>query len=417
MKQLFAIFFTLSLNLVFAQQRITVIDKSTENALLFDEQNPQSLVSLFNNNSLPFNPMSLGTSLRLANEGLMENKPFKVGNQSDVALSTSQGEDSMVVFDGVLQFVYPMPDFYNTDLKDISRILLYEHDTISNGKQHFIIDSIGYSKKYDQNGKYELLGTIRFKAIDNEYQLFYLEELNAVSFQQLMASDFLSQIKTNQVEVNPMQTRPILNWNSGLSKNYYSIIFDILQPNRPRIYYWNNRDFHWPINDSKIIQNSLKDLEKKYGEGTIYGFLQKESDNPLANVNGGDSMVFNGGNLEMVFPERIFYPSWIDLKPKKAWLVYRVSSESLVPKNKLERILFTDSENVLLADFNCSDPRADLYVKYLQEAGIQLEVPVNENWKTALLKARMTGKHYSVSKKSDVKKLVKEFEVIEDVVH
>ncbi len=416
MKQFLTISLIFAFNILFAQQRITVIDKSPENIFLFDETNPQSLVGLFNRNSLPFNPMSLNTSIRLANEGLMENKPFKVGNQSDIALTTSQGEDSMMVLDGVLQFVYPMPDFYNTDFQHISRLLLYEHNTVSNGKQHYIIDSIGYAKKYDSKGKYELVGTIDFKAIDNDYELFYVEPLSFTSFQQLMAGDFLSQIKNNQMNENPMQIRPVLNWNSGLSENYYSDIFEILQPGRPRMRYWNDRNFLWPIEGSGIIENSLIDLEKHYGEGNVYGFLQEDSNIPLANIYGEDSMIIDGGNLLFVYPERIFYPSWIDVQPKKAWLVYSVSSESLTPKNRLERIIFTDTENMLLAEFNCSDSSAALYTKYLQEAGVQTEVPVSENWKTALLKARLPGKKYAVSKKGDLKKLAKEFEVMEDVV-
>lgn len=418
MKQFLTILLILTTNIFFAQQRITVIDKSAENVFLFDEQNPQSLIGLFNRNSLPFNPMSPNTSIRLANKGWMENKPFKIVRQSNVALTDSDGEDSMAVLNGVLQFVYPMPDLYYTDLHTISRILLYEHDTIMNGKKHYLIDSIGYAKKYAPDTKYELVGTIDFEAINNDYQLYYVEQLPFASFQQLMAGDFLSQIKINQVEVNPIQTRPVLNWNSGLSENYYSTIFDILQPDRPRIYYWNNRDFLWPINGSEIIKNSLTDLEKHYGKGNVYGFLQEESNIPLATIDGEDSIInFNGLQL-FVYPEPIFYPSWIDVQPTKAWLVYSVSSESLAPKNHLAGIIFTQGEeNKLLADFNYSDPRAsELYYKLLEDAGIALEVPVKENWKTALLKARIEAKHYSVSKKSDVKRLTKEFEVIEDVV-
>jgi hypothetical protein len=417
MKQFLTILLVFTLNTVFAQQRITVIDKSAENALLFDEQNPQSLVGLFNRNSLPFNPMSLTTSIRLMEKGLLENASLRYGRQSNYALANADGEDSMAVINGVLQFVYPMPDIYYTDFHDISRILLYEHDTISNGKQEYLIDSIGYAKKYDSKGKYELAGTIDFKTIDNTCELFYIEQLSTASFQQLISDGFWLQLKSSQLAQSPVQTKPILNWDSGLSKDYYSFIFDILQPNRPRHGYWNNRDFHWPISSGGIINNRLSDLEKHYGKSSVHGIPDRESDIPLANIYGEDSMIIQNGVMQFVYPEPEFHVSWIDVQPTKAWLIYSVSSESLVPKNWVARIVFTQGEeNKLLADFNCSDSRISKYSKFLEDTGIQLEVPVQENWKMALLKARLAGKNYSVSKKGDIKKLAKEFEVIEDVI-
>ncbi len=404
-------FFVLQLS---AQQRITVIDKNGENGFLFDEKNPQSLVSLFNSNQLPFKPMNILTSERLSTEGFLKNAPVKYGRQSDVALANIYGEDSIALIDGVLQYVYPMPDRYFTDLEGISRLLIYEHQ---NEKTEWVIDSIGYAKKYTDGstlittskGKYELVGSIDFKAIDLEYDLFYVEQ--SAAFQQLMTNGFWTELRTKQLAENPVNTTPLLNWHSIMSVEYYAFTFNELQEDRPFDQWWSKRDFNWPIAFNGIKNNLLSEYEEVFGKGKVHGILDTESDWPLANIDGEDSMIITNGVLQYVYPEPDFHVSWIDVEPTKAWLIYSVSAEAVNPVNELKRIVFTKGEdNILLADFDCTDSRVtEFYLELLQKAGIQLQIPVSENWKIALLKAQTNGKKYSTSKKGDLKRLENEF--------
>lgn len=68
-------------------------------------------------------PISAQPGLDYYTDSTFRNDVFrylgKVGLQSDIPLSTSTGEDSMAVINGVLQFVYPAPDTSWVDSEDI----------------------------------------------------------------------------------------------------------------------------------------------------------------------------------------------------------------------------------------------------------------------------------------------------------
>src|SRR6218665_804045 len=80
----------------FSQKRITVIDSSATTGYLFDNKNPQSLISLVKNNRMVFRSMDYTTSEDLLSLGVLKSEVYKRGKQSDIPLANSYGEDSMI---------------------------------------------------------------------------------------------------------------------------------------------------------------------------------------------------------------------------------------------------------------------------------------------------------------------------------
>jgi len=401
----------------FSQKRITVIDSSATTGYLFDNKNPQSLISLVKNNRMVFRSMDYTTSEDLLSFGVLKSEVYKRGKQSDIPLANSYGEDSMITINGYTQFVYPPADQFYVDLHQITRFIIVENKTSENSN-NYQIEEIILAKKYPGMKQYVLVGSIPFDQFINGNKYIYFEQMESETLNTLLndKNQLWNRWSTDCIKTFDNEDFdyyveiPGLTWNSKFHPNYYFSTFDELQPDMVEVRGYWFQNYNWPFTISSA-DNYLEDMQKAFGTSKIEGREWPQSNYPLINVFGEDSVVIIDGETQFVYPEQEFTPYWIDAKPDKAWKIYAINHNNGQPKKELRRIVFTIKENgqdVILADYDCKQSEEHLeYTHMLENLKISFETSLETDWMQNLQSEKEKGQTFLLERKSDVKKLNK----------
>lgn len=399
----------------FAQMRITVIDASASNKLLFDKSNPESLLSLVENNQIGFRKMDYSTSLMLLEKGLLDSKVTQRGPQSDIPLANVFGYDSMVNINGYEQFVYPPADEYYVDLNGVSRLLVVENLVEGN----YVPTEIVMAKKYPGIDKYVLTGSIYYGDLTNGNMLFYAEELDPRSMEKLV-NDEDQLWKTwakDCFEIEPVGeeqllfAKPVdgLTWNSQFHPFQQMDFYGMLQEDR--IYsdnYWS-REYTWPFT-AEFVPNTMSYLKDYYGKDVRIEGLEWLS-YPLTNTYGEDSIIVVDGETVVVMGEPDMDPYYIGITPEKTFLLYGI--DPVNHKKSLRRMVFTFNKNgkqAVLADYNCSvNEYQEYYNSLISALNIAFEKDTQSDWMTTLNDEKAKGRQISLSDKKALKKMKKEY--------
>jgi hypothetical protein len=211
-KVLFLILLTCA-TITSAQRCITVIDKNDKNAILFDENKPNSLINLIKR--IPFSSSIDYTSFEIMERSYItdaDRKKALVNVLSDFVKLNSvvnPEEDSLipaldeyglpVIVDGELLMAVAIDSIFQydyADLTNISRILIYEGLVVNpqTGEEYMGIKRIGFAKKYPGESKYDVVLKVPFDELARMYGMYWVEKIDRVLVEEFAQYDEFSDV-------------------------------------------------------------------------------------------------------------------------------------------------------------------------------------------------------------------------------
>lgn len=337
----------LSLLLVFicslaVAQRTVTIDRSDDNAILFDDNNPMSFVRfIYNNQVLLPQIENIGMEQEVIAKLYKKKKAGGLerlyGRQSDMPLVDEYGEPITTDIDGVDYYIYPERDSTLFDLTNIDRIIL-EEDTVQNeatGESyvglkwvHFYKQYFG--KKYMRTLSLDFQDLIKFegfklirKVEDEENKETFLNDLLGYTRSKVMdttSSDTFN-LHAHGIEILPY----FFDLELAPRGSAFKLIYD-----REISYaYWNG-DQTSDVALEKIVPfaniDSIKinaDQQMELLNSFDEAFYRKEqSDVPLVDEYGDPLLdTLEDGSLAFAYPPADIYYKWIDEKDLDVWVM------------------------------------------------------------------------------------------------
>jgi hypothetical protein len=196
MKKILFLILLTSATITSAQQRITIIDKNDQNAMLFDENKPNSLINLVNR--FPFSSWVEYTPSDIMERSYITDADRKtalvnvimefvqlnsVVNPDEDSLIPALDENGLpAIVDGehVMAVAIDSMFRYNyVDLTNISRILIYEGlvENPQTGEEYMGIKRIGFAKKYPGESKYDVVLKVPFDELARMYGMYWVEKI------------------------------------------------------------------------------------------------------------------------------------------------------------------------------------------------------------------------------------------------
>lgn len=364
---------------------VHVIDQDSTNAIIFDENDPFSLISQIHSTNLWGNltGMSHFTADRLIREG-NDSLEFLFPFWPNVIKATSHGHDSLVeaLDDGTMAYSYhSIPNNY-FDLSNISRLLLYVNTHVDPISQQKVtaISHVGLAKRYGNSAKYDVVAKIPFSQLSLCYGLGAVYKESSDSSLRILLS-----------EVNRTQTKEskISSYSQGTDFAYFDKYCTL--PNFP---------MKW-----------LKPYSEESFDSIFY--YVEQSDIPLFNVLGDDSIKVNtDGTNEVIYPiDTVIYRAYVNPADLNAFLGYEMVTEPYsAPKLVVTHVVFTikkSGEDFGFCTINLDKLPFELRNIYFpeKEAISISDLP----WKHVLRKEIEKTKSYSLASKKDIKLLGKEF--------
>lgn len=430
MRFLLAFSFSICCISVFAQT-IKVIDKSKKTALLFDESNPKSFVSILKKSQLILNRYGMqgmsSADLDRLTAVQRSNLTRYVGGQIDVPLldedpsSPSFGEPLIEMgADGELYFVYPSPDTVYIDLTDISRIIIDLHSVENEeGTVTEVVSNVTFCKIYAE--EYVPVLSVPGDEILRLSGFTYFEELDEAQHAVLVSDQvgsYWSQLRDSVRNSEDRYFTDLIYMPQELSMfalDDFDTVPDVIRRTEffgsERVYmndvedYLGQFPFDYLYGDSLYFEyyvDVLDYMQRRFDsvEYTIY-----QSDMPLIDADPdspgfGDYLIYTApdGKQSFVYdaPEIDF--RWIDFSPKLYWLgTFNDRAFELNP-NRLFFVELDGEEQHLVGIHRLNDYWSDLVVPTV----LQFDW---ENWYEAYQNALDSGKMYSAYDKKQRSKL------------
>lgn len=422
MRYIFFILFLYASALSFGQ-KITVIDKSKKTAVLFDEENPHSYLSLLNfwRNTqylgyFEFEGISNQDMGKLTPEQRSSLKKF-LGEQSNVPLidedinSPTYGEPIIEYDEATDQysFVYPPVDTTYTDFNGISRIVL-EYGS-NDGVETEIIKSVTFCKKY--NGDFVPVFKTSYSSILSVNGFQYMSKVpdtgadilndseNKMSFWNLFRDSVSRVSDVYYLDYKWLPSPPYVEWI-----DQYDHRPDAVEDNREAdgfslIYPMDNGapslPFDYKLYDLVGGYSSNPEKIEHLFDTVLYEVFENDVpiiDSDPDSPNFGEYLIVTDslGQLNLLYPPADTIIYWLEFQP-----IYFVMN-SLVEENGIlksvpERLLMvlSDADGVHLAG---SMYLAPFWRDLVQPNLVDFDW---QNWKKSFDKAMTKGKNYNLS--------------------
>lgn len=333
---------------------VTIIEKSEENASLFDDSNPLSFVRVIDQSRFKLEPMSRKTFERIAAFSSTSNFSFNLGLQSDIPIQTEDGlEDSIFIIGGILYYCYPPADTFYFDLTNISRLILREvpvFDSLTKTNS-YQIGSIDFAKRFPGSDQYFITASLDYQAFltYNGYQIDVEQEWSEVFSGKSSVEEALRVMKV--IAVANQHLKPGEKSDSRMKVLECDGIHDYMGDEPPNLTFRVNSS-NLKYNASFICPN-LYTLTHELDSNHLFYSIKTDFLRPLLSIDCGDTMIHEMHYYK--YPE--YY--WVMTDSVKTVFTYKAKNLS-VEKLILESVSFIgqiDNQPCLLMRLLLDAPR------------------------------------------------------------
>lgn len=333
---------------------VTIIDKSDENTILFDDSNPLSFVRVVDQSRFQLESMSRKTFETVNKLTSTGHFSFRLGPQSDTPITTKDGEeDSLFLIDGSFYFLYLAPDSFYYDLTSISRFILREipvYDSLTKTSS-YQIGTIDFAKRFPGSDQYFITASL-------DYQAFLKYKGYQVDMEQTWSEVFSGNSSLEEalrvmklIAVANQHTKPGEKPDNRLKVLECNGIHDYMGDEPPNLTYRANSS-NLKYNASFICPN-LYTLTHELDSNHLFYIIKTDHSRPISDIGCGDTLINNMRFYK--YPE--YY--WVMTDSVKTVFTYKAKNLS-AEKLELESVSFIgqiDGEPCLLMRLLLNEPR------------------------------------------------------------